>query len=106
MKQVAGIHWWYKTESHAAELTAGYYNLHHRDGYRPIARMLSRHNAILNFTCLEMRNYEQPVEAQSGAEELVRQVIYFNFNPSLIRSPQNHDLTKIHQIYQLLTICN
>ncbi|CAJ1956384.1 unnamed protein product [Sphenostylis stenocarpa] len=73
--KVAGIHWWYKTESHAAELTSGYYNLCHRDGYRPIARMLSRHKAILNFTCLEMRNDEQPVEAHSGAQELVKQVL-------------------------------
>ncbi|QCE09577.1 beta-amylase [Vigna unguiculata] len=73
--KVSGIHWWYKTESHAAELTAGYYNLNHRDGYRPIARMLSRHNAILNFTCLEMKNDEQPVKARSGAEELVKQVL-------------------------------
>ncbi len=24
--KVAGIHWWYKDQSHAAELTAGYYN--------------------------------------------------------------------------------
>ncbi|XP_027341589.1 beta-amylase-like [Abrus precatorius] len=73
--KVAGIHWWYKAESHAAELTSGYYNIYGRDGYRPIARMLSRHNAILNFTCLEMRNYEQKAEAQSGAEELVQQVL-------------------------------
>ncbi|KAL2331802.1 hypothetical protein Fmac_019383 [Flemingia macrophylla] len=73
--KVAGIHWWYKTESHAAELTSGYYNLDHRDGYRPIARMLARHKAIFNFTCLEMRNHEQPAEAKSGAQELVQQVL-------------------------------
>ncbi|XP_020237820.1 beta-amylase [Cajanus cajan] len=73
--KVAGVHWWYKSKSHAAELTSGYYNLDHRDGYRPIARMLSRHNAILNFTCLEMRNHEQPAEARSGAQELVQQVL-------------------------------
>lgn len=72
---MAGIHWWYKTENHAAELTSGYYNLNDRDGYRPIARMLSRHNAILNFTCLEMRNSEQIPEAKSGAQELVQQVM-------------------------------
>lgn len=24
--KVAGIHWWYKSRSHAAEMTAGYYN--------------------------------------------------------------------------------
>ncbi|KAI4334074.1 hypothetical protein L6164_018811 [Bauhinia variegata] len=73
--KVAGIHWWYKTENHAAELTSGYYNLNDRDGYRPIARMLSRHDAIFNFTCLEMRNFEQISEARSGAQELVQQVL-------------------------------
>ncbi|KAK7272316.1 hypothetical protein RJT34_28829 [Clitoria ternatea] len=73
--KVAGIHWWYKAENHAAELTSGYYNLYERDGYRPISRMLSRHDAILNFTCLEMRNCEQDPEAQSGAQELVQQVL-------------------------------
>lgn len=84
INQVAGIHWWYNTESHAAELTSGYYNLRHRDGYRPIARMLSRHKAILNFTCLEMRNHEQPPEAQSAPQELVQQVIYLNLYYNLI----------------------
>lgn len=72
---MAGIHWWYKTKNHAAELTSGYYNLDVRDGYRPIARMFSRHNAIFNFTCLEMRNSEQKIEARSGAQELVQQVM-------------------------------
>ncbi|KAK7261050.1 hypothetical protein RIF29_27353 [Crotalaria pallida] len=73
--KVAGIHWWYKAESHAAELTAGYYNLYGRDGYRPIMKMLSRHNAVLNFTCLEMRNHEQDPKALCAPEELVRQVL-------------------------------
>ncbi|KAK9133588.1 hypothetical protein Scep_013116 [Stephania cephalantha] len=72
--KVAGIHWWYKAESHAAELTSGYYNLKDRDGYRPIARMLSRHYGILNFTCIEMRNYEQSGRAKCAPEELVQQV--------------------------------
>ncbi|XP_017977560.1 PREDICTED: beta-amylase [Theobroma cacao] len=74
--KVSGIHWWYKSDSHAAELTAGYYNLNDRDGYRPIARMLSRHDrAILNFTCLEMRDSEQDAAAKSGPQELVQQVL-------------------------------
>ncbi|XP_056158399.1 beta-amylase isoform X3 [Syzygium oleosum] len=72
--KVSGIHWWYKDDSHAAELTSGYYNLNDRDGYRPIARMLSRHHAILNFTCLEMRDSEQIAAAKNGPEELVQQV--------------------------------
>nr|XP_048328173.1 beta-amylase [Ziziphus jujuba var. spinosa] len=73
--KVSGIHWWYKADNHAAELTAGYYNLNDRDGYRPIARMLSRHYGVLNFTCLEMRDSEQRADAKSGPQELVQQVL-------------------------------
>ncbi|KAF8408309.1 hypothetical protein HHK36_007458 [Tetracentron sinense] len=29
--KVAGIHWHYRTKSHAAELTVGYYNTRHRE---------------------------------------------------------------------------
>uniref|UniRef100_A0A0D9XKE2 Beta-amylase n=1 Tax=Leersia perrieri TaxID=77586 RepID=A0A0D9XKE2_9ORYZ len=73
--KVAGIHWHYGTRSHAPELTAGYYNTRHRDGYLPIARLLARHgSAVLNFTCVEMRDHEQPQEARCMPEALVRQV--------------------------------
>ncbi|KAF8780061.1 hypothetical protein HU200_001712 [Digitaria exilis] len=72
--KVAGIHWHYGTRSHAAELTAGYYNTRHHDGYVPIARMLGRHGAVLNFTCVEMRDHEQPQDAQCRPEALVQQV--------------------------------
>ncbi|KAJ0666121.1 putative beta-amylase [Helianthus annuus] len=72
--KVAGIHWHYKTRSHAAELTAGYYNTRNSDGYLPIARMLAKHDAVLNFTCMEMRDHEQPQHAECSPEGLVRQV--------------------------------
>ncbi|KAL7105651.1 hypothetical protein ACP275_07G057400 [Erythranthe tilingii] len=72
--KVAGIHWHYGTRSHAPELTAGYYNTRFRDGYLPIARMLGRHNAVFNFTCIEMRDHEQPQDALCAPEKLVRQV--------------------------------
>jgi beta-amylase len=72
--KVAGIHWHYKTKSHAAELTAGYYTTVDRDGYLPIARMFSKHGVILNFTCMEMRDTEQLEIAKSSPERLVRQV--------------------------------
>ncbi|GER55883.1 beta-amylase [Striga asiatica] len=72
--KVAGIHWHYGSRSHAPELTAGYYNTRFRDGYVPIARMLARHSAVLNFTCMEMRDHEQPQEALCGPVWLVRQV--------------------------------
>lgn len=72
--KVAGIHWHYRTRSHSAELTAGYYNTRQRDGYVPIARALARRGAVLNFTCMEMRDEQQPGQAGCSPEMLVRQV--------------------------------
>ncbi|XP_043706609.1 beta-amylase 1, chloroplastic-like [Telopea speciosissima] len=72
--KIAGIHWHYGTRSHAPELTAGYYNTRFRDGYKPIVQMLARHGAIFNFTCIEMRDHEQPQDAQCAPQKLVRQV--------------------------------
>ncbi|XP_031482039.1 beta-amylase 1, chloroplastic-like [Nymphaea colorata] len=73
--KIAGIHWHYGTRSHAAELTAGYYNTRFRDGYIPIAKVLARHGVVFNFTCIEMKDYEQPQEAQCSPEGVVRQVV-------------------------------
>ncbi|KAL0905122.1 hypothetical protein M5K25_027300 [Dendrobium thyrsiflorum] len=76
--KVSGIHWWYKTASHAAELTAGFYNPCNRDGYAPIAAMLKKHDAALNFTCVELRTLDQNEEfpeALADPEGLVWQVL-------------------------------
>ncbi|MBA0683737.1 hypothetical protein Goari_025369 [Gossypium aridum] len=72
--KVAGIHWHYGSRSHAAELTAGYYNTRFRDGYLPVAQMVARYGAVFNFTCIEMRDHEQPQDALCAPENLVRQV--------------------------------
>lgn len=76
-EQVSGIHWWYKTASHAAELTSGFYNPSNRDGYAPIAAMLKKHRVALNFTCVELRTLDQHEdfpEALADPEGLVWQV--------------------------------
>ena len=70
----SGVHWWFLSRSHAAELTAGYYNTHDRDGYDAIASLCARHDARLNFTCMEMRNSEHPEHACCGPEGLLLQV--------------------------------
>eukprot|EP01018_Ginkgo_biloba_P037924 Gb_39976 [translate_table: standard] len=72
--KVAGIHWHYCTRSHAAELTAGYYNTRETDGYIPIARLFSKHGVVLNFTCFEMKDSEQPQHARCSPEGLLKQV--------------------------------
>lgn len=76
--KLSGIHWWYKTASHAAELTAGFYNPCNRDGYAPIAGMLKKHETALNFTCVELRTLDQHEgfpEALADPEGLVWQVL-------------------------------
>ncbi|CAH8390667.1 unnamed protein product [Eruca vesicaria subsp. sativa] len=72
---VSGVHWFYGHHSHAAELTAGYYNLRTRDGYRPIARMLYKRNCLLNFSCFEMKYYHYQKNDFSAPEELVKAVL-------------------------------
>ena len=72
--KIAGIHWHYNARSHATELTAGYYNTRFHDGYIPIAQMLAKHGVILNFTCMEMKDNEQPCHANCSPEGLVNQV--------------------------------
>ncbi|XVF73208.1 hypothetical protein PTKIN_Ptkin12aG0182700 [Pterospermum kingtungense] len=61
-KRLPGIHWWYKTASHAAKLTAGFYNPHKQDGYTAIAAMLEERGAALNFACAEVQFVEQHEE--------------------------------------------
>ena len=72
--KVAGIHWWYNDQSHAAELTAGYYNIGgDRDIYQDFANMFTSNNATFDFTCLEMKDEEQPSDCGCGPYELVQQ---------------------------------
>eukprot|EP00210_Caulerpa_lentillifera_P002105 g2020.t1 len=73
--KLAGVHWWFKSRSHAAELTAGYYNTRTRDGYAPIMEMLKKRNASLSFTCVEMRDCEHPPESMCSPQGLLKQVI-------------------------------
>lgn len=73
--KLAGVHWCYRTPSHAAELTAGYYNVTGRDGYAPFFRMLRKHDASVSFTCVEMRDCEHPADSGCSPEELLKQII-------------------------------
>lgn len=90
-EQLSGIHWWYKTASHAAELTAGFYNPCNRDGYAAMAAMLKKHGAALNFSCSELRMLDQQVafaDALADPEGLVWQVRnpLFSLSISFIKS--------------------
>lgn len=72
--KIAGVHWWYRTRSHAAEVTAGYYNCDGGNGYDAIVNLCARHGASLTLTCVEMCDSQHPPEALCGPEGLLRQV--------------------------------
>lgn len=88
--KVAGIHWWYFDNSHAAELTAGYYNIPGTsDFYSSIATSCSKYNATFDFTCLEMKDSEQPSECKCGPYELVQQTKQAALNKGAKYSGEN-----------------
>lgn len=74
--KVAGVHWWFRTRSHPAELTAGYYNSEGSAGvgYDAIIAMCASHGAGLTLTCVEMCDAQHPPEALCGPEGLLRQL--------------------------------
>lgn len=72
--KIAVVYWWYYTGSHPAELTAGYYNTPLRDGYDPLALMLSRHGAALRVSCFEMNDHDMPRGYHCGPEGLLQQI--------------------------------
>eukprot|EP00408_Alexandrium_pacificum_P063007 CAMPEP_0171172796 /NCGR_PEP_ID=MMETSP0790-20130122/9899_1 /TAXON_ID=2925 /ORGANISM="Alexandrium catenella, Strain OF101" /LENGTH=409 /DNA_ID=CAMNT_0011637655 /DNA_START=72 /DNA_END=1302 /DNA_ORIENTATION=+ len=73
--KISGIHWWYKDQTHAAEVTAGYYNTNNRDAYSELAKeVFAPNGAAVDFTCLEMRDTEQSSSCGSGPQELVQKV--------------------------------
>ncbi len=72
--KIAGVHWWYNSRSHAAEMTAGYYNTELHDGYAGILEMCAQHGMVVTLTCVEMCDAQHPPEALCGPEGLLRQV--------------------------------
>ncbi|PHU09603.1 Beta-amylase 2, chloroplastic [Capsicum chinense] len=56
--KLPGIHWWRNTNSHAAELTAGFYYR----CYSQVASMLKRRESTLNFACFEVRTRDEERE--------------------------------------------
>lgn len=45
------MYWWYRTASHAAELTAGFHNPTNQDGYSPLFDALKKHAAAVKLVC-------------------------------------------------------
>ncbi|OVA20131.1 Glycoside hydrolase [Macleaya cordata] len=107
--KIAVIYWWYHTDSHPAELTAGYYNTALRDGYDPLAVVLSRHGAALHISCLEMIDTETPSTYLCSPEGLLQQMasqwadVVFALNRNLV-SWDFIEKTDIGKYFRTVTI--
>ncbi|EMS60553.1 Beta-amylase 8 [Triticum urartu] len=85
-KLIPSIYWWYRTASHAAELTAGFYNPTNRDGYSPVFRMLKKHSIILKVVCYGPEfTVQENDEAFADPEGLTWQVMNAAWDHGLSR---------------------
>jgi beta-amylase len=89
MPQIPAVYWWYKTPSHAAELTAGYHNPTNQDGYSPVFEVLRKHAVTMKFVSIGYNLSSQDAnESLVDPEGLSWQVIFlligfYHLNPAL-----------------------
>ncbi|EEF45479.1 inactive beta-amylase 9 [Ricinus communis] len=68
------VHSWYKTRTHPAELTAGFYNTVDRDGYDAIAEMFARNSCKMILPGMDLLDEHQPQQSLSSPELLLAQI--------------------------------
>lgn len=88
--KIPAVYWWYKSTSHAAELTAGYYNPTNQDGYAPLFEALKKHTVTVKFVCLGLQVTSQEIdEASADPEGLSWQVLNSAWERGLPVTGQN-----------------
>lgn len=88
--KIPAVYWWYKTTSHAAELTAGYYNPCNQDGYAPLMEVLKKHGVTMKFVISGFQApYQEIDEALSDPEGLNWQVLNSGWDRGLSVAGQN-----------------
>lgn len=68
------MHSWYKTRSHASELTAGFYNTANRDGYEAVTEMFARNSSKMILPGMDLSDQHHPQELLSSPESLIAQI--------------------------------
>ncbi|KFK31577.1 hypothetical protein AALP_AA6G130300 [Arabis alpina] len=87
--KIPAIYWSYKTASHAAELTAGYYNPSNRDGYSLIFETLKKYSVTVKFVCPGPHMSPNQHEEAADPEGLSWQVINAAWDKELIIGGEN-----------------
>ncbi|XP_004301768.1 PREDICTED: beta-amylase 8-like [Fragaria vesca subsp. vesca] len=84
--KVPSVYWWYKTPSHAAELTSGYYNPKNQDGYSLVFEVLKKHSVTVKFVCSAPNDGD---EALGDPEGLSWQVLNLAWDRGLTVAGEN-----------------
>jgi len=107
--KISGIHWWYDDDSHAAELTTGYYNVGGNNAYKTIAQRIRKYAKVFDFTCLEMRDSQnncgsKPASLVKQAMEAVKETgMDFDGENALELCSGTCDQYGLEQIYNQAT---
>ncbi|XP_042034735.1 beta-amylase 8-like isoform X2 [Salvia splendens] len=88
--KIPAVYWWYKTSSHAAELTAGFNNPSNQDGYAPLFEVLKKHAVTMKFVISGFQApYPEIDEALSDPMALNWQVLNSGWDKGLNVAGQN-----------------
>nr|XP_043627456.1 inactive beta-amylase 9 [Erigeron canadensis] len=64
------VHSWYRSRSHPAEVTAGFYNTINRNGYEEIAKIFHKNSCRMILPGIDLLDEQQPKESFSSPERL------------------------------------
>lgn len=87
------LHYWHKTRSHPAELTAGYYNTDTRDGYDSVAEIFARNSCQMVVPGMDQVDKDQPQGLRASPESLVAQIVKASERHGVKMSGENSALT-------------
>ena len=73
--KVSLVHYWHKTRSHPAELTAGYCNTDGHDGYDSVAEIFARNSRQMVVPGMDLVDRGQPEGLKSSPELLLAQIV-------------------------------
>ncbi|KAG9139139.1 hypothetical protein Leryth_019113 [Lithospermum erythrorhizon] len=95
------MHSWYKTRSHPAELTAGFYNTCNHDGYKEVARIFSRNSCKMILPGMDLSDEHQQSDSLSSPETLLQQITSACREQKVEISSQNSSITGVPKGFEI-----
>uniref|UniRef100_A0A7N0UGB0 Beta-amylase n=1 Tax=Kalanchoe fedtschenkoi TaxID=63787 RepID=A0A7N0UGB0_KALFE len=96
------VHSWFKTRSHPAELTAGFYNTAGRDGYDVVAEIFARNSCKMILPGMDLSDEHQPQGCASSPESLLAQVMSSCLKHKVEISGQNSSISQVPAGFKMI----